>query len=458
MRDFEPRPYQRLALQHILEHDRCALWAGMGMGKTSTSLAVCDVLYNFHGETEPTLVVAPRRVAENTWPTEARKWRQFSGLEVVPIVGNEKQRTEALKRDAPIFTTNYEQLPWLVDHLDSRWRFRNLIPDEATRLKSFRLRQGGSRARALGKVAHKHARRVLELTGTPAPNGLADLWGQMWFIDAGQRLGRTHQAFMDRWFKKGHDGFSFVALPHAQAEIQALLRDVCLTLDPKDWFDLDEPITNTIRVEMPAKARRIYQDMEREMFASIGGHDVEAFSAASRTIKCLQLANGAAYIDEKAETFEELHDAKLQALESVVEEANGAPVLCAYHFKSDRARIMQAFPHAIDVATKQGLKDAQAGRGRLWIGHPASMGHGIDGLQDHCNIACFFGHWWDLEQRQQFIERIGPVRQAQAGKDRPVFIHNIVAADTVDELVLARHESKREVQGLLMDAMKRRTR
>jgi SNF2 family DNA or RNA helicase len=456
MRDFEPRPYQRIALQHMLDTPRCALWAGMGMGKTSTALAAADVLHNLHGEDHPTLVTAPLRVASNTWPTEVRKWRQFAGLDVVPIVGTEDQRRAALRRDAPIFATNYEQLPWLVEHYGDRWPFRQVVADESTRLKSFRLKQGGQRARALGRVAHKHVRRFVQLTGTPAPNGLGDLWGQMWFIDAGQRLGRTHGGFKQRWFRPTHDGYGIEPLPHAQDEIQHLLRDVCLTLDPKDWFDLREPIVNTIRVELPKNARGKYRDMEREMFMQLEGHDVEAFNAAAKTMKCLQLANGAAYVGETNDAYVELHDMKLQALDSILEEANGAPVLVAYHFRSDLERIQRAFPHAINVAAPEGLRDAQRGKGRLWVGHPASMGHGVDGLQDHCNQAVFFGHWWDLEQRLQFIERIGPVRQAQAGKDRPVFIHNIVAVDTVDEIVLARHESKREVQDLLKEAMKAR--
>lgn len=456
MREFIPRPYQRIAVEFILERPRCALWAPPGMGKTSTALAVCDVLHNLHGETRPTLVLAPLRVARDTWSTEARKWDRFAGLEVVPVVGDLKQRTAALRRDAPIYATNYEQLPWLVEHLDGRWPFGQVIADEATKLKGFRLRQGGRRARALGRVAHAAVERFIELTGTPSPNGILDLWGQAWFLDAGARLGRTWTAFTDRWFRVGRDGFSLEALPHAQAEVQALLRDLCLTLDPRDWFELEEPVRNVVEVELPKKVRQIYRDMEREMFALLaGGAELEAVNAAARTMKCLQLANGAAYVDD-AGAYEELHAEKLDALESVLEET-AAPVLCAYHFKSDRARILRRFPDALDLATREGLAEAQAGRGRLWIGHPASMGHGIDGLQVHCNTACFFGHWWDLEQRAQFIERVGPVRQAQAGLRRPVFIHDIVARGTVDDLVLARHQTKREVQDLLLEAMKART-
>lgn len=457
MKTFEPRPYQRIALDFIASRERCALWAGMGLGKSSTGLMLCDLRYRFHDETHPTLIVAPLRVASDTWPTESRKWSRFAGLEVVPIVGDLKARTAAMTRDAPIFTTNYEQLEWLVEHWGDRWPYRHVIADESTRLKGFRLRQGGRRARALGRVAHKHVKTFVELTGTPAPNGVADLWGQTWFLDGGQRLGRTFSAFTQRWFTLGRDGFSLQPLPHAQTEIQHLLRDVCLTLDARDWFDVREPIRNRVEVDLPKKARATYREMEREMFALISGHEVEAFHAAARTMKCLQLANGAAYIDEHAEhaeAFVEVHDEKLEALRSIVEEAGGAPVLCAYHFKSDRTRILKRFPDALDVATPAGLAAAKKGKGRLWIGHPASMGHGIDGLQQHCNIAAFFGSWWDLEQRQQFIERIGPVRQAQAGLDRPVFVHDIVARGTIDEIVLARHESKRSVQDLLLDAMK----
>lgn len=458
-RDFTPRPYQRVALDFLLNAPRCALWAGMGLGKTSAVLSVLDILYNLGGETHPTLILAPKRVAAHTWPDEARKWRQFQSLEVSPVLGTPAQRLAALKRDVPIFTINYDNIPWLVEHYGDRWPFRTLVPDEATRLKSFRLRQGGVRAQALSKGVHAHVTRVMELTGTPSPNGLSDLWGQIWMLDKGERLGRTYSAFVDRWFQRvpGDDGYAQIKpLAHAQAEIQNLLKDICLTLDAADWFDLEKPIVNVIQVDMPAKARAIYRDMEKEMFAQIEQHSIEAFGAAAKSMKCLQLANGAAYVGEDNKEFVEVHDAKLQALESVLEEAGGAPVLVAYHFKSDLARLQRAFPDAINIATAGGLRRAKKGEGRLWLGHPASVGHGVDGLQEHCNIVVFFGHWWNLEEHDQFIERVGPVRQAQAGFKRPVFVHYVVAADTVDEIVMERRSTKREVQDLLLSAMKRR--
>jgi SNF2 family DNA or RNA helicase len=334
------------------------------------------------------------------------------------------------------------------------------VADESTRLKSFRLRQGGKRAQALARVAHKHVSRFIELTGTPSPNGLQDLWGQAWMLDQGQRLGRTFSGFAGRWFQTvpGSQGYTQIRpLAHAQAEIQQLLADLCLTLDPKDWFDLQQPIVNVLRVDLPKAARKHYQDMEREMFMQLEGHEVEAFGAAARTIKCLQLANGAAYVGEGNKEYVEVHDAKLQALDSVIAEAAGAPVLVAYHFKSDLARLARAFPQGRQLdADPATIRDWNAGRIPVLFAHPASAGHGLN-LQDGGNILAFFGHWWDLEQHDQIIERIGPVRQVQAGHDRPVFIHYIVATDTVDELVMARRDSKREVQDILLEAMKRKT-
>lgn len=318
----------------------------------------------------------------------------------------------------------------------------------------------------LGRVAHlPQVRHFVELTGTPSPNGLKDLWGQVWFLDRGQRLGRTYDAFKSRWFQTVQVGadphaIDLVPLPHAQREIEDLLRDLCISLDPADWFDLREPICVPVYFDLPDRARDLYQDMERQMFAQIDGHDVEAFNAAARTIKCLQLANGAAYTtDDQGDNrpWAEVHDLKLQALESIVEESGGAPLLVAYHFKPDLARLLKAFPKGRHLDTDpQTLRDFKAGRIPLLFAHPDSAGHGLDGMQDVCNAVAFFGHWWNLETRQQIIERVGAVRQAQAGHDRPTYIYDIIARGTVDEIVMARHETKREVQDLLLEAMKAR--
>jgi SNF2 family DNA or RNA helicase len=443
---FTPRPYQIKAIEHIQRSPRCALWCFMGGGKTVSTLTALDQL-SIVEDVFPALVIAPLRVARSTWPDEARKWDHLAHLKVATLCG---AKSFALP-DADIVTINYEQLPKLVEQFGDRWPFRTIIADESTKLKSFRTRQGGKRAKALSKVAHKYATRFVNLTGTPAPLGLVDLWGQQWFIDAGVRLGRTFSAYTDRWFKQHPSGFGVIPMPHSQGEIQDLLADVCLTLDPRDYFDLKDPIHNVIKVDLPDHARQIYRDLEKTMFAEIAGSEVEALNAASLTIKCLQIANGAIYTD--GEAWEHVHDEKLDALESVIDEASGAPVLVAYHFKSDLARIRKAFPKAGIIAEDDG-KAFKAGKYQIGLVHAASVGHGIDGLQNVCNQIAFLGHWWDLEQRQQLIERIGPVRQMQAGFDRPVFIHDIVARGTVDELVLKRHETKAEVQQILLDAMK----
>lgn len=437
---------------HMLNVERCAVWSFMGSGKTSSALTALDALF-IAGEDRPALVLAPLRVARSTWPDEAAKWQHLRHINVAPIVGTVKERLAALKKDVSVKTINYDNLVWLVEHYGDRWPFRTVISDESTRLKSFRLRQGGKRARALGRVAHKHVKRFIELSGTPSPNGLKDLWGQAWFLDAGARLGRTMEAFKSRWFRPTYDGYDIEPLPFAQEQIQDKLRDLCLSLRAEDYFDVSKPIPIPVYVELPAKARRLYRDMEKEMFARIEGHDVEAFNAAALTMKCLQLANGAAYVDDKG-TFKEVHDAKLEALDSIIEEANGAPVLVAYHFKSDLARIQRAFPYgrALD-SDPSTIRDWNEGRIRILFAHPASAGHGLN-LQDGGNIIAFFGHWWNLEEYQQIIERIGPVRQAQAGHPRPVYVYHIVARDTVDEMVMARRESKREVQDILMEAMR----
>ena len=461
---YTPRPYQGLISQHIMDNPRCAVWAGMGMGKTVSTFTAIDNLI-LCGEDAPTLILAPLRVAKSTWPEEARKWEHLKNISVMPVVGSEAERRQALKYDASVYTTNFETIPWLVEHFGKRWPFETVIADESTRLKGFRLKQGTKRARALAQVAHTNVKRFVNLTGTPAPNGLQDLWGQTWFLDAGHRLGRTYSGFRDRWFSTGHDGFSMKPHDHAQAEIQSALRDICLTIDAKDWFDLKEPIVNNIYVDLPVKARRLYDEMEKEFFIRLeSGHEIEAFNAAARTQKLLQIANGACYVDPLAEDdydprakeWRELHDAKIQALDEIIEEAAGAPVLVAYQFRSDLARLLKAFPTGRHLDKESStIREWNEGRIPVLFAHPQSAGHGLN-LQDGGNILVFFSQDWNLENRLQILERIGPVRQMQAGYDRNVFIHNILARDTVDELVMARVETKREVQDILLEALRRR--
>jgi SNF2 family DNA or RNA helicase len=459
---FIAQAHQIEMIEFMHEHPRCNIWAGMGAGKTSSAekfLHDVELL-----EPGRSLVLAPKRVARSTWPGEAAKWDCLRNLSVLPVVGTEAERIAALKLDVSIHTINYDVLPWLIEwHLDNKktWRWSRVVSDESTRLKSFRLGgRGGQRATAIARVAHTNVKRWINLTGTPSPNGLVDLWGQNWYIDAGVRLGRTVTAFRDRWFKYDQYSREYSPLEHAQDQIHAQLADVSIT--PTLPYSVDEPIVRPIYVDLPSKARALYREMEKKMFAEIEGHEVEAFTAAAKTIKCLQIANGAAYIDGNdgiipaKRKWAEVHDSKLQALESIVEEAAGMPVLVAYHFKSDLERILKAFPRArfLDDNPKTEA-DWNAGKIPMLVAHPASAGHGLN-LQDGGNILAVFGHWWDLEQYMQIIERIGPLRQKQSGHNRPVYIYPIIARDTVDEDVMYRRESKREVQDILVEAMKRR--
>jgi len=448
---FKPHPYQEEAMAHLYKVRRAALWMPMGGGKTVTTLTALDAL-SVVEDVFPALVLAPLRVARSTWPDEVKKWPHLAHLRVSVITGTPKQRERALAAEADIYCTNYDNLVWLRKELGDEWPFKTVVSDEFTRLKSFRIRQGGSRARALGQVAHTHVSRFIGLTGTPAPNGVKDLWGQIWFLDQGERLGRTFSAFEQRWFRKGYDGYSLVPYEHTQKEVEDKLRDICLTVQ---GLQVDEPITSPVYVELPPMARKVYDAMEKEMFAVLNDEGVEAANAAVRTQKCLQLANGALYVDDDG-NWEAAHDAKLDALESIIEEANGAPVLVAYNFKHDLERLRGRFRQGrVLDADPDTIRQWNEGRISVLFAHPASAGHGLN-LADGGNILAFYGVNWNLEEHMQIIERIGPMRQKQAGYDRPVFVYPILARDTVDDLVMERLTTKKSTQEVLLEALKRR--
>lgn len=463
-------------IDHMVEHPRCAAWADMGAGKGSTALTALSNL-DVTEDVFPALAIGPKRVAEDVWPNEADKWEHLKHLACVSLVGDPAHRLRTIKYDSPIFSINYEQLPWLVEYWGDRWPYKTVIADESTKLKSYRgsyrtstkgkvflHSDGGARSKALGKVAHEYATRFIELTGTPAPNGLKDLWGQMWFLDRGERLGRTYEGFKQRWFKPSYDGFGIIPLEGAEAEIHAKIRDICLTIDLADWLELDKPLINDVYVDLPPAARKAYVEMEKHMFTELEGATVEAFGAAARTMKCLQLANGAVYVDPttlddrdpKAKQWKAIHNVKMEALDSIIEESNGANMMIVYTFRSDLARILKAYPQAVDLGTSAGLRDFKRGEVQLGACHPASLGHGVDGLQEHCHEITHFGHGWPLDEYDQVNARIGPVRQMQSGFKRIVKVNRIIARDTLDEDVIERRLSKGTVQDALRNAAKRR--
>jgi SNF2 family DNA or RNA helicase len=453
------RPYQTLALQWIQERERSAVWAAPGMGKTVSGLVYLDGLHNLWGEGRPSLVLAPARVARSVWPREAKKWEGLS-LDVRPIIGSPAQREALLREDFPVHVVNYELLPWLRTWWGKRWPYATVIADESTRLKSFRAHGGGRRAAALRGAAFSRVERWINLTGTPAPNGLVDLWGQSWFLDKGERLGATFKAFEERWFNciRGQNPHEIrrIPTPWAEDEIHEKLADLCLTIDPKDWFDLREPICTRVDVDLPAKARIKYDEFQKELFTVLeSGAELEAPNVGAKLTRCLQLANGAVYTSRECNQWEVVHDEKLDALESIVEESGGSPLLVVYQFKSDAARLRKRFPQSRILDREPETEDAwNAGKIPMLLVQPQSSGHGLN-LQDGGHHIVYFGHTWDLEMRDQVLERIGPVRQLQSGYDRPVFVYDIVARNTVDEMVIAALAKKTTVQQALLEYMKR---
>lgn len=465
---FSPRPYQKLMGDFALEHPRCNLWAGMGMGKTSESIAIFDALRLF-GEAKRCIVFAPKRVALGTWLAEIDKWREtFGHLKIAAAIGTQEQRIAALKSGADIITINYDNIEWLIDTVGELWPWDMVIADEATRLKGLRIAlltsskgneftrgQGSVRAKALAKVAHTKVRRWINLTGSPAPNGIVDLWGQNYFIDP-SALGSSFTAFKDRWFRTRPDnrgGMTVEPLPFAKKQIEERLRPFTLTIDPKDWFDVKEIIERPVYVDLPAKARRIYDEVQDQLFSEIEkGTFVEAFDATGTLNKCLQIGNGFAFTEKGV--WSHIHDEKIEALRSIVEETSGVPLLVVYQYIPDKERILKAFPKARTLDAKYAEADFQQGKIPMLVVHPASAGHGLN-LQQSCYICVDFSTGFNLEYDEQVVERVGPVRQIQSGFDRNVFRYRICARDTVEEhSAIPRIKTKASVQDSLKDAMK----
>ncbi len=452
---FVPHDEQLPAIEHLVRNKRSGLWMPMGGGKSITTLTALERLDSVE-QVYPALVLGPKRVIEVTWLDEVAKWAHTAHLRVSVVSGSRRERELALQRPADLYCMAYDNLDWLVEHVGDDWPFRTVVADELTKLKGFRLRQGGKRAGALGKVAHTKVDRFIGLTGTPAPNGIKDLWGQSWFIDKGERLGKTFSAFEQRWFRKGYDGYSLVPYEHSQTEVMSAVSDIYLTVKS---LQVDEPISVAIPVKLPPAVRAAYDAVEKDLFAEIeiagvGALEIEAANAAVRLGKCLQIASGAVF-EEGGAVWQRLHDAKLDALESIVEEANGMPVLVSYAYTHEAERILKRFKQAKRLEGAADVRAWNAGKIPMLVVHPASAGHGLN-LQDGGNILAFFGLTFNLEHYMQVIERIGPLRQKQSGYDRPVYLYHIVAEDTFDQVALDRLAGKRSVQDAVLEYMQRR--
>lgn len=464
-----PRIYQCNLRDFALDTPRVNWFAGMGLGKTSSGIDTFDTLWTF-GEANHLLVIAPKLVAETSWPDEVKKWDQFRHLSITSAIGTPDERIAALRRRAQITTINYANLEWLVAVMGDEWYFDMVIADESTRLKGLRLSvltsktgkeftrgQGSVRAKALSNVAHSKVRRWINMTGSPCPNGLQDLWGQQYFVDKGKALGTSFSAFEGRWFRSvpTPDGYSRIEpMPSADPQIKAAMKSTSMSVDARDYFDIKKPIDKLIKVPLPPKARRQYLELEKEAFTQIQNFEIEVFNSGGKVAKCHQIGSGAVYHDDQR-NWVEVHNGKIEALKSVVEETGGAPLLVSYQWGHERDRILKAFPQA-RLLTKKTIPDFQAGLLPMAVCHPESAGHGLS-LQDNCWICVYFSTYFNLEHDEQILERVGPTRQLQSGYKREVYRIRIVAEDTIEENVcLPRISKKLTVQEAFKQAMRRR--
>ena len=455
---FVPHEYQIPMMDQMRYNERTGIWAPVGGGKTVCTETVLDQL-DLVEDIYPVLVLATKRVARTVWGPELSKWDHLAHLRASIVLGTEKERLRALHASAEYFCTNYENLVWLSEQLGDDWPFKTVVADELTKLKSFRLRQGTKRGKALAKYAFTKITRFIGLTGTPSPNGLKDLWGQTWFLDQGAGLGRTFTSFEERWFQRAKDGYGLEPMEHTEKEIHERIAKLYITVK---GLPVDEPIFHEIYVDLPEGARKTYQTMKTKAFAELrkDGKATVASNGGVKTSKLRQIANGFMFTGDpekpaEKDMHENLHDEKIAALESVIGEANGMPVLVAYNYKPDLAKLKKAFPQGRVLDDKQStVDDWNAGKIPVLFAHPASAGHGLN-LQDGGNILVFYGLDWNLELYQQIIGRIGPLRQKQSGYDRPVFVYHIIARGTIEIDVLERLRSKRSVQDILLAAMER---
>jgi SNF2 family DNA or RNA helicase len=446
---FIPHDYQKVAIEKTIDQPAVGLLLEMGLGKTVSVLTAIQALLYDYFDVSKVLVIAPLRVAQSTWSGEIEKWDHLRGLRLSKVLGNEKQRIEALNQPADLYIINRENTEWLVNYYGRKWPFDMVVIDELSSFKNPK----SKRFRALRKV-RPLIKRVVGLTGTPAPNGLIDLWSQIYLLDQGERLGKTLTGYRDRYFDPGRRNqnivFEWVPKPFAEERIYEKISDICVSMKAEDWLRLPERIDNVIEVELPEKAKNQYNQLEKNLILPLLDSDVTAANAAVLTNKLLQMANGAIY-DEFGEA-KEIHDTKLEALEEVVEAANGKPVLVAYSYRHDLDRIKNRLrkynPRMLD--NDQDVRDWNAGKIQVLLLHPASGGHGLN-LQAGGNIIVWFGLTWSLEWYQQTNARIH--RQGQTER---VIVHHIVAKGTMDEQVLKALTGKAATQEDLMEAVKAR--
>lgn len=449
---YKPHSYQDHATKHVIENKFSGLLLEMGLGKTvSTLTAINELMYDLM-EVQKVLVIAPKKVAEDTWTTEASKWDHLNHLRISLVLGNEVKRKEALQAKADIYVINRENVAWIVGYYGTAFPFDMLVIDELSSFKSAK----SIRFKALRQIRPR-IERVVGLTGTPAPNGLIDLWPQLYLLDQGERLGKTISGYRERYFSPGKRNgavvYDYKIRPEAENSIHEKIADICISMKAKDWLELPERIDQIIDVKLSAKEMEQYEKFEAEQILSLTDvEQISAINAAALTNKLLQYANGAVYASDGTKTFHEVHNAKIEALIEDVEASNGKPFLVFYNFKHDAERIMKHLK-IFKPKILEGIKDLAAWNKKeipLLLAHPASAGHGLN-MQAGGNLIGWFGLPWSLELYQQAVARLD-----RQGQQHAVINRRYITNGTMDADVLRALENKTGGQEALMQAVKAR--
>lgn len=443
---YSPHNYQQHTTQFIIDHPEAAILLGMGMGKTISTLTAINDLIRNRFETQKVLVIAPIRVARDTWPEEIKKWDHLAGLTVSPITGTAKQREAAANRRADIYTIGRENIPWLVKHHGGRWPYDMVIIDE---LSSFKNPQA-KRFKALKKVRPK-IHRIVGLTGTPAPNSLLDIWAPFRLIDNGQRLGKYITHYRDQYFTPGRRNgtvvYNWNLRPGADQAIYNNIADITVSMRTTDYLQLPEATHQHITVQLPPRARKHIDTLKRDLVLDLDDDTIDAANAATLSLKLQQLAGGAIY-NETGDAYITIHDEKIQALTELVDQAQGNTMLVCYWFKHERDRILDAIPSARVLDTQQDFHDWNNGKIPVALIHPASAGHGLN-LQAGGHIMVWYTTPWSLELYEQANARLH-----RQGQTEPVSIIHIDTADSIDQTVHQALTRKDTTQQALITAVK----
>ena len=441
---FNARPYQAVAIQKIINNPAVCLMLDMGMGKTVTTLTAIQELIT-RAEVKKVLVIAPLRVAETTWLDESATWDHLH-LNVVPVLGTHCQRVTALKMNADVYVINRENVTWLVELYGKDFPFDMVVIDESSSFKSWQ----SKRFKSLRNVRPLIS-RVVELTGTPAPNSLMDLWSQIYLLDRGKRLGKTISEYRRKYFnegmKIGRIVYSWSLKRGADKAIYRKIADICVSMKSEDYLTLPPVINNFIKVPLYDRVLTLYKKFTRNLVAEVDGQDLVASTAGVLANKLLQFANGAVY--DVNNNAVDIHSAKLEALAEIRETVNQS-LLVFYWFKSDLVRLKKKFPDAVALNSVDDIKNWNAGKVSMMLVHPASAGHGLN-LQYGGNIIVWFSLTWSLELYQQANKRLHRI-----GQDKPVIIHHLIAQDTIDENVVKVLSDKNARQNDLLNALKQR--